>query len=70
MKCNVGGADRAFRIILGLAILIVVGFVFKSWWALIGLVPLLTGIVRWCPIYAPFGVSTCKAEEGSASSGQ
>jgi hypothetical protein len=30
------------------------------WWALIGLVPLLTGLIGWCPAYLPFGLRTCK----------
>lgn len=59
MKANVGSIDRAIRIIAGLAIL-GAGCYFRSWWGLIGLGPILTGIVRFCPAYLPFGVSTCK----------
>jgi type IV secretory pathway TrbD component len=50
MKQNVGGMDRMMRIILGV-IIIVVGFIFKSWWGAIGIVPILTGIVQVCPAY-------------------
>ena len=57
MKANVGGLDRIVRIIAGLAIL-GVGFYYKSWWGLIGLGPLLTGFVRFCPAYLPFGLSS------------
>ncbi|GAB4180330.1 MAG: DUF2892 domain-containing protein [Calditrichia bacterium] len=62
MKCNVGKFDRIFRIILGLVIL-AVGYYYQSWWGLVGLVPLLTAAIGWCPLYVPFGVKTCKVEE-------
>ena len=58
MQCNVGKADKAMRIILGIAV-IGVGLYFKSWWGAIGVIPLLTGMIGWCPLYAPFGFSTC-----------
>ena len=64
MKKNVGGIDRGLRIIIGLVIL-VLGIVFKSWWGVIGLIPLLTGLIGWCPIYLPFGLSTCKLKKES-----
>jgi hypothetical protein len=62
MSANVGGIDRTLRIVVGLAIL---GLFFildgtNRWWALVGLVPLATGLVGWCPAYLPFRVSTCK----------
>ena len=58
MKPNVGSIDRTLRIIAGLAML-TTGYFFKSWWGLIGIVPILTGIVRFCPAYLPIGLSTC-----------
>ena len=63
MNANVGGVDRAVRIVAGLAILGLY-FVLKGdarWWALIGLLPLATGLIGWCPAYVPFGIRTCKA---------
>ena len=57
MRPNVGGIDRSFRIVLGLAV-IGAGVYFKSWWGALGAVPLLTGVIRWCPLYLPFGTST------------
>ncbi len=59
MKANVDGTDRVIRIVLGVAILIV-GYILKSWWGLIGLVPLITGLIGWCPLYIPLGISTKK----------
>ncbi len=61
MKTNVGGFDKKFRILVGIVI-IAAGFYFKSWLGAIGLVPLLTGLIGWCPLYIPFGISTSKAE--------
>ena len=59
MKCNVGGADKAIRIVVGLAI-IVVGVVAKSWWGLVGLLPLGTGLIGWCGLYPLLKISTSK----------
>ena len=59
MKQNVGSADRVIRVVLGLAI-IGAGFYFKSWWGAVGVVPLFTGTIGWCPVYLPFGLSTCR----------
>jgi len=58
VKPNVGNIDRVIRIILGCALL-GAGYYFKSWFGLIGIVPLLTAIFRFCPAYLPFGLSTC-----------
>jgi len=58
MQCNVGKVDKTLRIILGIAVL-GAGFYFESWWGAVGAIPLLTGSIGWCPIYAPFGLSTC-----------
>ncbi len=57
MKANVGSADRLVRIILGVVI-IVLGFIFNSWWGVVGIVPLLTGLLNFCPAYSLLGVST------------
>jgi hypothetical protein len=57
MKTNMGSADRIIRGILGIGIL-AAGYYFKSWFGLIGLVPLVTAFLGWCPAYLPFGLST------------
>lgn len=57
MKKNIGISDRWIRVVLGLAIG-AAGLYFKSWWGLIGLVPLATALIRTCPLYLPFGIST------------
>lgn len=68
MTKNVGSVDRIIRLILGV-IIIAVGIYFKSWWGIVGVVPLLTAFISWCPIYLPFGLSTCprKMEKSEAS---
>jgi len=57
MKCNVGTTDRVIRIIVGIVI-IALGVYFNSWWGLIGIIPLVTGLFKWCPVYIPFKIST------------
>ena len=59
MKKNVGGIDRGLRIAIGLAIG-VLGILFKTWWGLVGIIPLLTGFIRFCPIYEPLKISSHK----------
>jgi len=59
MKCNVGRTDKTIRIILGVAI-IGVGIYFKSWWGAVGVIPLVTALIGWCPGYSPLSISTCK----------
>lgn len=61
MKQNVGGNDKILRIILGVVI-ILLGMYFQTWWGVIGIIPLLTGLTKRCPLYMPFGISTCKKE--------
>ncbi|MDX1796125.1 MAG: DUF2892 domain-containing protein [Hydrogenovibrio sp.] len=62
MGTNVGHLDRILRIVIGLAIL-VYGYMMGSWWGLIGLIPLITGLIKWCPVYTLIGVNTCKKED-------
>lgn len=59
MKKNVGNIDRIIRIIIGVLIG-VVGIMYNSWWGLIGIIPILTAIINYCPLYCPFKISTTK----------
>lgn len=61
MTTNVGTIDRALRIIVGLALLAFAAFSGSSyWWAgLIGIVPILTAAMGFCPAYTLLGMSTC-----------
>lgn len=62
MKCNVGSTDKIIRIVLAIVIF-VFGYVYHSWWGLIGLIPLITAFIGFCPIYTILGVSTCKVKK-------
>jgi hypothetical protein len=69
MKHNVGKGDRYLRIVVGLAV-IAAGFYWQTWWGAVGLLPLITGFMKRCPSYMPFGISSCKCDSDSeASSG-
>ena len=57
MKCNVGKMDQTLRIVTG-ALIIGAGVYFQNWWGAVGVIPLLTGLFRWCPAYVPFGIKT------------
>lgn len=64
MTKNVGGIDKTLRIVAGVALLAfaatgipATGFNWIGW---IGVVPLLTAAIGWCPLYVPFGIRTCK----------
>jgi uncharacterized membrane protein YfcA len=56
---NVGGWDRALRIIVGLALIVAAIMGTIGVWGYIGVVPLLTGLFGTCPLYKVFGFSTC-----------
>lgn len=62
MKCNVGSVDRLVRIVVGL-IIAIAGVVFDSWWGLIGIIPIATGLFKFCPLYLPLNISTAKKEK-------
>lgn len=62
MTKNIGSIERIIRIILGLALIAwaLLGSSSMAAWGWIGVVPLATGLVGWCPPYAIFGISSCK----------
>jgi hypothetical protein len=57
VSCNMGKTDRILRGVAGMAIL-GAGLYFQSWWGLVGLVPLGTAFIAWCPVYVPFKLDT------------
>jgi len=66
LKSNVGGLDRAVRVVAGL-VLLAMFFIYpdSSWryFTLIGIVPLATGLFGSCPLYSIFGLSTCPVKK-------
>jgi len=62
MRINVGSIDRLLRIIVGLVIAIL-GVIFDSWWGLIGLIPIATGLFSFCPAYSLLKTNTLKKSE-------
>ena len=60
MKPNVGGADRVVRIVVGLVLIALVFVGPRTPWGWLGLVPLATGLFRFCPLYCPLKIDTGK----------
>lgn len=65
MTANVGGIDRTLRIVVGLALLSLVFVGPQTLWGLVGLVPLGTALIGYCPAYTIFGLSTCPAKSAA-----
>jgi hypothetical protein len=63
MSKNVGGIDRILRIVVGLGLLSLVFIGPQTPFGWIGLVPLLTAAIGWCPAYTIFGIKTCPAQK-------
>lgn len=59
MKSNVGGIDRVLRIVVGLVLIGLAATGTVGWWGWLGVVPLATGALGWCPPYALLGFNTC-----------
>ena len=63
MKKNVGGLDRTIRITVGLALIAAAATSTIGLWGWVGVVPLLTGAMGWCPPYALLGLNTCSIKK-------
>lgn len=63
MSVNIGTIDRALRIIVGVALIAaalgIYGPAYTSAWGWIGVIPLLTAFIGWCPAYTVLGIDTC-----------
>ncbi len=60
MKANIGTLDRSLRIAAGLILIVLSLFGVIGWWGWLGVVPLATGLFRFCPAYRLLGISSCK----------
>ena len=66
MKTNEGGLDRILRVVVGL---VLIGLVLNGTigaWGWVGLVPLATGAIGWCPLYTLFGWNSCPTSQPKA----
>jgi predicted RND superfamily exporter protein len=68
MPVNEGSVDRLVRVIVGLVIIVVLAVFLhgeNKWWAVLGLVPLITGITGFCGLYTLLGIKTCPVKKNS-----
>ncbi|MCR6632072.1 MAG: DUF2892 domain-containing protein [Magnetospirillum sp.] len=63
MTKNIGGIDRILRIVVGIALIALAVTGMVGVWGYIGVVPLLTAAIGWCPGYAILGVDTCGCQK-------
>lgn len=63
MKANVGGIDKILRIVAGIALVAMAALGVIGMWGYISVVPLLTGLIGWCPAYTLLGIKTCPLQQ-------
>ena len=63
MKPNEGTIDRALRVVAGVALIALAASGTVGVWGYIGVVPLLTGAVGFCPLYTVLGIRTCPVKD-------
>jgi hypothetical protein len=62
MQANVGSVDKTIRIVVGIA-MIAAGVMYQNVWGAVGLVPLATALMGWCPPYSLLGINTCSLKK-------
>ena len=63
MKVNEGGIARGLRVVAGLVLIGLAATGTVGWWGWLGVVPLATGAIGWCPAYTIFGINTCSMKK-------
>ena len=63
MQKNVGSAERVIRVVVGLGLISLVFVGPQTMWGWLGLMPIATGLMGWCPPYALFGINTCSVNK-------
>ena len=58
-QTNIGGLDKGIRIGVGALLIVLALLGVIGWWGWLGITPLATAFVRFCPLYALFGINTC-----------
>jgi hypothetical protein len=66
MKTNIGNIERGIRVVAGLVLVILAATGTVGWWGWLGLLPMATGLMGWCPPYALLGINTCKVKDSQA----
>lgn len=61
--CNVGGIDRILRVVIGLAILSLVFIGPQNPWGWLGLIPIITAALSYCPLYSIVGMNSCAVKK-------
>lgn len=64
MNRNIGTIDRVLRILVGVVLIALTVNGTIGWWGWLGVIPLMTGLVRTCPAYSLLGVNTCGVKKG------
>ena len=63
MKANMGGIDRILRILVGVVLIVLAATDTVGWWGWLGVIPLATGFIRFCPLYPLLGINTCPLDK-------
>ena len=65
MNANIGGIDKILRVIVGIVLIGLAALGIVGAWGWIGVVPLLTGLFGWCPLYPLLGINTCPMKKSN-----
>lgn len=63
MKTNTGNTERVVRVVAGAILVALAATNAIGWWGWLGLVPLATGLLGWCPLYTLLGINTCRPKK-------
>ncbi len=69
MKKNIGSIERIIRVVVGAAIVSLAFVGPQTPWAYLGIIPILTGVIGWCPPYSLLGISTCSRRDQETGTG-
>lgn len=60
MKTNINNVERALRVVVGLFLMSLTFWGPSNTWFILGIIPVITGLIGWCPLYTSLGVNTCR----------